>query len=170
MNDDTAKSEKPKARMPRRRRQQRLMLAALIVPALTGAIGLAVIAIGQSQVYFYPPRELPSPAELDGRTVRLGGMVVEGSIEQGLETDVSFRVTDYVETVTVVTSDMLPGLFGENQGVVVQGTLAADGTFIAARVMAKHDENYMPAEVADALEESGRLEEYKEKGLVEQDR
>ncbi|MBD0425846.1 cytochrome c maturation protein CcmE [Aquisalinus flavus] len=153
--------------MPRRRRQQRLMLAALIVPALTGAIGLAVIAIGQSQVYFYPPRDLPSASELGGRTVRLGGMVVEGSIQQGLETDTSFKVTDYEKTVTVVTSDMLPGLFGENQGVVVQGTLAQDGTFVAARVMAKHDENYMPAEVADALEDSGRLEDYKNKGLVD---
>lgn len=160
-------TDAPKRKMPRRRRQQRLMLAALIVPALTGAIGLAVIAIGQSQVYFYPPRDLPAAEALDGRTVRLGGMVVEGSIKQGDGTDVSFQVTDYIETVTVVTSDMLPGLFGDNQGVVVQGTLGPDGTFIASRVMAKHDENYMPAEVADALEESGRLNAYKERGLVE---
>lgn len=153
--------------MPRRRRQQRLMLAALIVPALTGAIGLTVIAIGQSQVYFYPPRDLPAPEELDGRIVRIGGMVVEGSIRQGADVETRFQVTDYTRTVTVSTDEMLPGLFGENQGVVVQGTLSDDGTFIAQRVMAKHDENYMPAEVADALEDSGRLEEYREQGLVD---
>lgn len=166
-NDTTETGTTAKKKMPRRRRQQRLMLAALLIPTLTGAIGLAVIAIGQSQVYFYPPRDLPSPAELAGRTVRIGGMVVEGSIAQGAGTEVSFGVTDYEKTVTVSTSDMLPGLFGENQGVVVQGTLAEDGTFIASRVMAKHDENYMPAEVVDALKESGRLEHYQEEGLVD---
>jgi cytochrome c-type biogenesis protein CcmE len=153
-------SETPKKSVPLRRRKRRLLIVGLLLPTLLGAAALTLVALQQTSVYFYNPKDLPSPEELAGRTVRIGGLVTEGSIKQGEGVEVSFDVTDLASTVTVVYNDMLPGLFRANQGVVVQGTLAEDGTFVASKVMAKHDENYMAPEVEEALKASGRYEEY----------
>ncbi len=155
--------EKPSKRPPLRRRKQRLLIVSLLLPTLVGAALLALVAIQGTSVYFYAPKDLPSSEILDGRTVRIGGMVAEGSIIPGTGLDTTFDVTDFEKTVTVRTEDPLPGLFRDNQGVVVQGTLNAEGIFVASQVMAKHDENYMAPEVEEALKATGRYEEYKPK-------
>ena len=147
-------SDTPKKSFPLRRRRRRLMIVSLLLPALFGAAVLSLIAIQQTSVYFYAPRDIPPAAELDGRTIRIGGMVTEGSIKQGEGMLVRFDVTDCIQTVTVYYEGLLPGLFRAGQGVVVQGTLADSGEFTAAQVMAKHDENYMPPEVASAIEDT----------------
>ena len=93
--------------------------------------------------------------QLQGTRIRLGGLVEEGSVVRGEGTRVRFAVTDTAETVPVTYDGVLPDLFREGQGVVTEGTLMPDGTFVADTVLAKHDENYMPKEVADALKEQG---------------
>ena len=163
-DNDTPKTAK---RPPLKRRRQRMLVVSLLLPALGLAALLSLVALQNTTVYFYAPKDLPTAAEVGERTIRIGGMVAEGSLRQGAGTEVMFDVTDYVGTVTVSYNDLLPGLFRDNQGVVVQGTVQQDGTFLASKVMAKHDENYMPPEVAAALKESGRYEEYMEKGKVE---
>ncbi|MCI5045300.1 MAG: cytochrome c maturation protein CcmE [Aquisalinus sp.] len=153
----------PKKRPPMRRRRQRLLVVSLLLPTLAVASFFVLIGISQTSVYFYAPKDLPSPSELDGRAIRIGGMVAEGTIKQGEGLETWFDVTDYEGTVTVVTNDPLPGIFRENQGVVIQGNLNNEGIFVASQVMAKHDENYMPPEVAAALKATGRYEDYMEK-------
>ncbi len=160
MTETNTQKTDTKKRTPLRRRRQRLLLVSLLLPTLIGASVLGLIAIRGTAVYFYAPKDLPTPTELDGKTVRIGGMVAEGSIKPGKGVETHFDVTDYEGTVTVVTFEALPGLFRDNQGVVVQGKLGEDGVFIASQVMAKHNENYMPPEVAQALKETGRYEEY----------
>jgi cytochrome c-type biogenesis protein CcmE len=106
-------------------------------------------------VFFYSPSDL---AEIDvpqGRTIRVGGLVEEGSVEQGEDATVAFHITDLNQVVKVNYKGILPDLFREGQGVVVVGVMEADGGFTANEVLAKHDENYMPSEVVDALKESG---------------
>ena len=160
MTETGTEQPQQKKRPPIRRRRRRLLLVSLLMPTLAGAAVLALIAIRGTSVYFYAPKDLPSAEEIDGRTIRIGGMVAKGSIKPGEGIETRFDVTDFERTVTVLTNEALPGIFREDQGVVIQGTLAPDGTFIASQVMAKHDENYMPPEVADALKATGRYDEY----------
>ena len=148
----------PARRRPLKRRQ-RIMLLSLVAPALIVAAALAVFALSRTAEYFYAPTDLPAANDLAGRKIRLGGMVVENSIRQGAGTEVSFDVTDFETTVTVVYDGVLPGLFAEGEGVVAQGTLGQDGRFVASRILAKHDETYMPPEVADSLK--GNYGDYK---------
>jgi cytochrome c-type biogenesis protein CcmE len=129
--------------------------------ALLGiAAGLVLYAMNDTLVFFYSPSELltkPIPA---GRTLRIGGLVETGSVARDADgATIHFRVTDTAQTVPVVYKGILPDLFREGQGVVAEGTMGADGTFVAAEVLAKHDENYMPKEVVDALKKSGRWQE-----------
>lgn len=145
---------------PFRRRQRRLLLLGIVLPAFFCATVLALMAISRTQVYFYGPSALPNYAELDGREVRLGGLVEEGTLKAGTDTKVAFTVTDRLKSVPVIYDDALPSLVAEGDGIVVQGTLGPDGVFIANNVMARHDENYIAPEVADALKESGQYEEY----------
>ena len=105
--------------------------------------------------YFYSPTEVVEKKAPEDHLFRLGGMVVNGSVERGKELTVRFAVTDTANAVNVEYTGILPDLFEEGQGVIAQGKLGDNGTFVASEVLAKHDENYMPPEVADALEKAG---------------
>ncbi len=134
------------------RRRMLLLLASGVVLAV--AVALAAVALRDSIVFFVAPTELlaepPSPQE----KLRLGGMVEEGSLETSGDGQVNFRVTDYGETVAVRYMGVVPDLFREGQGVVAEGWYR-EGVFEAERILAKHDENYMPREVAESLKETG---------------
>jgi cytochrome c-type biogenesis protein CcmE len=149
-----------KAASPFRRRQRRILLLGIVLPAFAGATALGLAAISRTQVYFYAPSSLPAHAELGDREIRVGGLVEEGSLRQGETVAVEFVITDGAATVPVVFDDVLPGLVAEGDGVVAQGRLREDGVFVADNVLARHDENYMAPEVAAALKETGRYDQY----------
>jgi cytochrome c-type biogenesis protein CcmE len=140
------------------RRRKRLALAVGALLALGGATALVLTAFQDSLVFFYSPSELAAKPPAPDRRVRIGGLVEAGSLEKNGQ-DIRFRITDTARGIAVTYRGLLPDLFREGQGVVVQGTLAADGSFRANEVLAKHDETYMPPEVADALKKSGRWKE-----------
>ena len=149
-----------RARAPFRRRQRRALLLGLVLPGFAGATALALVAVSQTKVYAYGPSQLPPPAEIAGRTIKLGGLVAEGTLAPGEGTLVRFGVTDGERTVPVVFDGFLPSLIVEGDGAVVTGTLRADGVLEASLVAARHDEVYMAPEVADALKETGRYDAY----------
>ena len=134
-------------------RKQRLILVSLLVVLSSAAIGLVTFALRDNINLFYPPADVVAGKAPTDRSIRLGGMVVEGSIERS-ETDLetTFWVTDYEASGAVRYSGILPDLFAEGVGVVAEGTLNESGMLVATQVLAKHDENYMPPEVAAALE------------------
>ena len=133
-------------------RKQRLILVSLVVLS-SAAIGLVAFARRDNINLFYPPADVVAGKAPTDRSIRLGGMVVAGSIERSnSELDTIFWVTDYEASVPVRYSGILPDLFAEGEGVVAEGTLDESGMLIATQVLAKHDENYMPPEVAAALE------------------
>ena len=134
-------------------RKQRLYGVSLIVLLSSAAIGLVAFALRDNITLFYPPSEVAAGNAPADRNIRLGGMVVEGSIERS-ETSLAtqFLVTDYEASVSVRYTGILPDLFAEGQGVVAEGRLNASRELIATQILAKHDENYMPPEVAAALE------------------
>ncbi len=140
-----------------KRKHRRLAFVAAGMVALGAAAALVLVAFEDSLVFFYSPSDLAEKDLPEGRRVRLGGLVEEGSVRRladGLT--VEFRVTDLAATVPVIYTGVLPDLFREGQGVVTEGVLRADGVFKADGVLAKHDETYMPPEVAEALKRSGR--------------
>ena len=137
------------------RKQKRLSVVGGAMAFLMLASGLTLYALGQKTSYFYMPAELQTAKLEPGQRIRLGGLVEAGSIVRGEGTEVAFAVTDQVHTVKVSYSGILPDLFREEQGVVTEGTVGPDGTFVADSVLAKHDENYMPKEVADGLKATG---------------
>jgi cytochrome c-type biogenesis protein CcmE len=139
-------------------KRRRLVFVVAGMVLLGAAAGLALYAMNDSLVFFYSPTDLATKDIPPGRTLRLGGLVEAGSVQRDGGATVRFRVTDMAETVPVVYTGILPDLFREGQGVVAQGTLGPDGVFVAAEVLAKHDENYMPKEVVDALKRSGQWE------------
>ncbi|MEQ8263132.1 cytochrome c maturation protein CcmE [Pseudohaliea sp.] len=141
-------------------RKQRLIIVLCVVAFSSLAIGLAVYALRGNINLFYPPAEVAAGLAPQGTPIRVGGMVVEGSVQRSEDSlAVRFAVTDYQATVPVVYEGILPDLFDEGQGAVAAGVLGADGVLVASEVLAKHDENYMPPEVADALEKAGRSAE-----------
>jgi cytochrome c-type biogenesis protein CcmE len=119
------------------------------------ATTLVLTKLRDSIVFFNSPTDLAEKHIPPGTRVRLGGLVVENSVVRGENLQVRFAVTDRKSTVPVVYQGLLPDLFREGQGVVAEGSLEASGTFRADSVLAKHDENYMPKEVADALKQQG---------------
>ena len=134
-------------------RKQRLIVVSLVVVLSSAAAGLVAFALRDNINLFYPPVDVLAGKAPNDRSIRLGGMVVEGSIERSdTELDTTFWVTDYEASVAVRYSGILPDLFAEGEGVVAEGVLDDDGVLIATQVLAKHDENYMPPEVAAALE------------------
>lgn len=137
------------------RKKRRLYLVGLGMLLLGGAAALTLSAFEDNLVFFYSPADLQAKDVEEGRRFRLGGLVEEGTVEKDGET-VRFKVTDFTASVPVVYTGILPDLFREGQGVVTEGRLGPGGTFEAAEVLAKHDENYMPPEVADALKKSGQ--------------
>lgn len=139
-------------------RKQRLYLVLFVIVFSSAAIGLVAYGLRGNINLFYPPAEVAAGKAPVGQLIRVGGMVVDGSIERSDDSlEVRFEVTDYQATVPIVYVGILPDLFGEGQGAVAAGMLNVDGVLEATEVLAKHDENYMPPEVADALEASGRL-------------
>ncbi len=136
-------------------KRKRLYMILGGVAALGAAAALILSAFEDNLVFFYSPSDLQAREIVPGRRVRLGGLVEDGSV-QHYGVDVTFRVTDLVNTVPVRFTGILPDLFGEGQGVVTEGTFGDDGTFLASDVLAKHDENYMPKEVADSLKAAGQ--------------
>jgi cytochrome c-type biogenesis protein CcmE len=140
----------------RLRKQQRLILVVLALLLLGGASGLVLFALSDSVAFFVTPSDIAAGKVDRDKRFRLGGLVVQGSVEQpGNDGLVLFRVTDQVNEVPVRYRGILPDLFREGQGIVAQGELGADGVFTAGEVLAKHDENYMPPEVAEALKRAG---------------
>ena len=135
------------------KRKQRLLIAICIVVFSSTAIGLVSYALRGNINLFYPPADVAAGKAPTDRAIRVGGMVVEGSIKRS-ETDLTtvFLVTDYDGVVEVSYTGILPDLFAEGEGVVASGSLDSRGRFMATEVLAKHDENYMPPEVAAALE------------------
>ena len=136
-------------------RKQRLYLVLFVIVFSSAAVGLVVYALSGNINLFYPPAEVAAGNAPVGQSLRVGGMVVEGSIERSDDSlQVKFALTDYQATVPVVYVGILPDLFGEGQGAIAAGKLDAQGVLQASEVLAKHDENYMPPEVAEALEKS----------------
>lgn len=136
-------------------RRQRLAIVLLIVAGTAVAAALLGYALRENINLFYPPSDIAAGKAPVGRDIRAGGMVLEGSIKRAKDSlQVSFIVTDYQANVPVTYTGILPDLFSEGEGVVVSGQLDDEGLFHAEQVLAKHDENYMPPEVSDALEKA----------------
>jgi len=137
------------------RRQRRLVLIGSAVAVLGVAVALVLVALKDSIVFFNSPTDVVEKHISPGARIRLGGLVKPGSIERGDNLQVRFDVTDGKSSIPVAYRGLLPDLFREGQGVVTEGTLDTSGTFKADSVLAKHDENYMPKEVAEALKKQG---------------
>ena len=137
------------------RKQRRGILIGVCLAVLGVAVGLVLYAMRDSIVFFYSPTEVAEMKIAPGTRFRLGGLVETGSVVRGEGTTVRFVVTDQAKTLPVTYTGVLPDLFREGQGVVAEGTLEPDGTFHADNVLAKHDENYMPPEVAKKLKAQG---------------
>lgn len=137
------------------RKQKRLAIIGGGVAFLTAAVLLVMFAFSQAVAYFYVPGDLEKAGVAPGTRIRLGGLVEAGSVKRGEGRTITFTVTDTLATVPVTYTGILPDLFREGQGVVAEGSLGPDGQFMATNVLAKHDENYIPKEVVDALKASG---------------
>lgn len=137
-----------------RPRQRRMLLIGAVLVGVTVSAGLALRAFQENLLYFFSPTQVVEGDAPVERTFRVGGMVLEDSVKRSPGSlTVSFLVTDFANTVPVQYTGVLPDLFEEGKGVVARGRLAASGDFVAEEVLAKHDENYMPPEVAEALAE-----------------
>lgn len=141
------------------RKQNRLAIILASLAILGIAAGLVLYAIRDTIVFFYTPSEITEKAVKPGTRLRLGGLVEKGSISKLSGTTTRFVVTDTIATLKVNYSGQLPDLFRDGQGVVAEGAVGADGIFVADTVLAKHDENYMPKDVADKLKEKGVWQE-----------
>ena len=135
-------------------RQRRVTLVVGILIGVSAAVALAVRAMNENVMFFFDPTQVASGEAPIDKRFRLGGMVRPGTVVREPGTlEMSFVVTDFQKDVSVKYSGIVPDLFRENQGVVAHGRLGADGTFVADEILAKHDENYMPPEVARAIKE-----------------
>lgn len=140
------------------KRKQRLILVGLLVLGCSATMALVVTAFRQNLELFHSPGDVAAGSVEPGTRFRLGGMVVDGSVVRSMDSvDVQFDLTDSVDVVTVRFDSILPDLFSEGQGIVAKGQLNEQGEFIASEVLAKHDENYMPPEIAEALEKAGQM-------------
>ncbi len=138
------------------RRRNLLIKATFIVVGVAAATLLGLKAFQENLLYFYSPSQIAAGEAPQTRSFRAGGLVVEGSVARDPDNlIVQFVLTDTIENITVIYDGILPDLFREGQGIVANGKLLADGKFEAFEVLAKHDENYMPPEVADALTKAG---------------
>ena len=137
------------------RRQKRLTVIGGAMGFLALAATFTFVALGQMTSYFYMPADLDKTVVAPGQQIRLGGLVEDGTVKRGDGTTVSFAVTDKQKSVKVVYTGLLPDLFREGQGIIAEGAFGPDGVFVAKEVLAKHDENYMPREVAEGLKAKG---------------
>jgi cytochrome c-type biogenesis protein CcmE len=136
-----------------------------ILLAVGGAAALMLTAFEDSVVFFFSPTEIAEKSPIDpDQRLRVGGLVVEGSVSKLPDGEtIAFMVTDMAENVSIAYRGILPDLFREGQGIVAEGHMNSEGTFVASEVLAKHDENYMPPEVAESLKKSGYWEEIEAK-------
>jgi cytochrome c-type biogenesis protein CcmE len=141
------------------RKRRRLVLISSALGVLAVAVALILSALKDSIVFFNSPTDVVEKHVAPGNRIRLGGLVKDGSVVRGSDLAVRFEVTDGANTIAVAYQGILPDLFREGQGVVTEGVLDPSGTFKADSVLAKHDEKYMPKEVADALKKSGHWKE-----------
>ena len=144
------------------RKQRRLTLIGGSLGVLGLAIGLVLYALSGSIVFFNSPTDLAEKKIAPGTAIRLGGIVQPGSVQKGENLAIRFEVTDGNRSVPVAFTGILPDLFREGQGVVTEGKVDANGLFVATSVLAKHDEKYVPKEVADALKKQGHFKEASE--------
>jgi len=153
------------------RKQRRLALIAAGVGVLGIAAALVLTALKDSIVFFNSPTDVAEKHIAPGTRIRLGGLVAPGSLVRGENLAIKFDVTDGKGVINVAYQGILPDLFREGQGVVTEGVLQPGGTFKADTVLAKHDENYIPKEVADALKKQGHWkDDYAKKGGATQGR
>ncbi|BCX88880.1 cytochrome c-type biogenesis protein CcmE [Methylomarinovum tepidoasis] len=139
-------------------RQRRMLWVTVIVLGVSIATFLALAAFQKNLLYFYTPSQIAAGEAPTNYAFRVGGLVKEGSVHRDPDSlAVRFTLTDGAAEVTVFYEGILPDLFREGQGIIAIGQLQQDGLFKATQVLAKHDENYMPPEVADALKKSGKL-------------
>jgi cytochrome c-type biogenesis protein CcmE len=146
--------------MTRKQRRGIMIGGGVVVLAIAGLLVLA--ALRDKIVFFHTPSDVQAGKVQPGQRFRLGGLVLEGSIKRGQGTDVGFAITDKGSTIEVAYRGLLPDLFREGQGVVAEGRIEPGGLFRADTVLAKHDETYMPPEVAKALKEQGLWQHGKE--------
>ena len=149
-------------------RHKRIALIVAAMAILGIAVTLVLSAFNSNLVFFFTPTQVAAREAPQGRNFRIGGLVEKGSVKRqpdGLT--VRFIVTDTAKSVPVTFTGILPDLFKEGKGVVAQGKLGADGVFFATEVLAKHDENYMPPEAADAVERANKAMKESRKTLVE---
>lgn len=143
-------------------RRKRILFGVIFIVIGVGvATTLVLKAFQENLLYFYSPSQIAAGEAPESRLFRVGGMVVDGSVLRDSNSlKVNFDLTDTAQTVSVQYDGILPDLFREGQGIVANGQLREDGTFMAKEVLAKHDENYMPPEVAEALENAGAEIQY----------
>lgn len=141
-------------------RKKRLFFIVFLVVGVTLAAGFAMYAFNQNLMFYFTPSDVKQGKAPENKLFRMGGMVVKGSfIKEQKSLKVFFDLTDYDKTVSVEYTGILPDLFREGQGIISRGRLNAQGVFVAEEVLAKHDENYMPPEVAESLKKAkDRLE------------
>jgi cytochrome c-type biogenesis protein CcmE len=139
------------------KRSRRKVLIFAIVFGVAVATVLGLTAFEENLLYFYSPTDVKAGKAPTTHSFRVGGLVVDGSVKRAPDSlTIEFDVTDNTESMTIEYTGILPDLFREGQGIVAMGSFQADGKFVAQEVLAKHDENYMPPEVAAALEASGK--------------
>lgn len=143
------------------RKQKRLAVILAGMSVLGVAVGLTSYALRDKITFFVSPSDIANNPMLAGQMIRLGGLVEKGSLLKS-GTNVSFSVTDMAKSIKVSYVGQLPDLFREGQGVVAEGSVAGDGAFVASTILAKHDERYMPRDVADKLKQAGVWREDKE--------
>ncbi len=135
--------------------KKRLSIVLLMLVGIGITVTLAVIAFNENMLYFFSPTQVMAGEAPKDRVIRVGGMVTKGSVQRASDSlHVKFSVTDYAHTIPVEYIGILPDLFREGQGIVAIGRMQDGNTFLADEVLAKHDENYMPPEVADALKKA----------------
>jgi cytochrome c-type biogenesis protein CcmE len=149
-------------------RHKRLALVGVGLALLAGAALLVLNAFRSNLVFFYSPTQVAAHEAPQGKPFRIGGLVQTGSLRRAADgVSVRFVVTDTAQSIPVVYTGILPDLFKEGKGVVAQGELGADGVFRAREVLAKHDENYMPPEAAEAVEKAHKAMRESQKTLMQ---
>ncbi len=148
-------------------KHQRLLFIVVGLAMFAGAAALILTSFKDSMVYFYAPSDIATKPPAAGEFVRVGGLVKEGSIEKKPDNTITYITTDYANDVIVHYKGELPALFREGQGMVAEGHFTEDGAFQADRILAKHDEKYMPPEIARSLKKSGHWKDSYGKGSPE---
>ena len=155
MTNNLAPTPSPYVKRGMTRKKRRIIMIVTCLLVIGTATGLILYALRDGIVFFHSPTDVIEKNIQQGARFRLGGLVINGSIIKGNDQNVSFKITDTKTEILVNYRGILPDLFREGQGVVVEGNLTAKGIFQANTVLAKHDETYMPREVSDALKKQG---------------